>query len=53
MGKDLVCIHIKNGNTPFTPNIFAFYSTKNAKEGFQTTACDGTGLYQHMSEELQ
>lgn len=52
-GKDPVGLHIENGNTPFPPNIVAFYSSKSAKEGSQTTVCDGAELFQHMPEKLQ
>jgi hypothetical protein len=52
-GKEPVGLHIENGNTPFPPNIVAFYSAKSAKEGSQTTLCDGVELFQNMSAELQ
>jgi alpha-ketoglutarate-dependent taurine dioxygenase len=52
-GKMPVGLHIENGNTPFPPNIVAFYSAKSAKVGSQTTICDGAELYQHMSEQLK
>jgi alpha-ketoglutarate-dependent taurine dioxygenase len=52
-GKDPVGLHIENGNTPFPPNLVAFYSAKSAIEGSQTTLCDGAELFQNMSAELQ
>jgi alpha-ketoglutarate-dependent taurine dioxygenase len=52
-GKASVGLHIENGNTPFPPNIVAFYSAKSAKKGSQTTVCDGAELYQNMPIELQ
>jgi hypothetical protein len=45
-----VGLHIENGNTPFPPNLVALYS---AKQGPQTTLCDGAELFQNMSKELQ
>jgi hypothetical protein len=41
------------GNTPFPLNIVAFHSSKSAKEGSQTTICDGVVLFENMSKELQ
>lgn len=52
-GKDPVGLHIENGNTPFPPNVVAFYSEKSAKEGSQTTVCDGAELFKNMPNELQ
>jgi alpha-ketoglutarate-dependent taurine dioxygenase len=52
-GKDPVGLHIENGNTPFPPNLVAFYSAKSAKQGSQTTVCDGAELFHNMSAELQ
>ncbi|MBA6295039.1 TauD/TfdA family dioxygenase [Colwellia sp. MB02u-9] len=52
-GIDAVGLHIENGNTPFPPNLVAFYSEKSAKQGSQTTLCDGAELYQNMSAQLQ
>ncbi|MFT7006180.1 MAG: alpha-ketoglutarate-dependent taurine dioxygenase [Colwellia sp.] len=52
-GKDPVGLHIENGNTPFPPNLVAFYSKKSAKEGSQTTVCDGAELFKNMPDELQ
>jgi alpha-ketoglutarate-dependent taurine dioxygenase len=52
-GKGSVGLHIENGNTPFPPNIVAFYSAKSAKKGSQTTVCDGAALYQNMPIALQ
>jgi hypothetical protein len=49
-GKDADGLHIENGNTPFPPNVVAFYSAKSAKEGSQTTLCDGAKLFQNMPE---
>jgi alpha-ketoglutarate-dependent taurine dioxygenase len=52
-GKEAVGLHIENGNTPFPPNLVAFYSAKSAKTGSQTTICDGVELFQNMPIELQ
>jgi alpha-ketoglutarate-dependent taurine dioxygenase len=52
-GKDPVGLHIENGNTPFPPNLVAFYSAKSAKQGSQTTLCDGAMLYKNMPENMQ
>jgi alpha-ketoglutarate-dependent taurine dioxygenase len=52
-GKEAVGLHIENGNTPFPPNLVAFYSAKSAKAGSQTTICDGVELFQNMPFELQ
>jgi hypothetical protein len=41
------------GNAPFPLNIVALHSTKGAKEGAQTTICDGVVLFANMSKELQ
>ena len=40
-GLGPIGLHIENGNTPICPDIVAFYSTKAAFEGSQTTICDG------------
>jgi alpha-ketoglutarate-dependent taurine dioxygenase len=52
-GVDPVGLHIENGNTPFPPNLVAFYSAKSAKKGSQTTLCDGVELFQNMPVKLQ
>ena len=52
-GNEPVGLHIENGNTPFPPNLVAFYSEKSAKKGSQTTLCDGLELFQNMSAQLQ
>ncbi|MFB1037033.1 MAG: TauD/TfdA family dioxygenase [Sinobacterium sp.] len=52
-GKDPVGLHIENGNTPFPPNLVAFYSAKSAKQGSQTTVCDGAELFINMPKELR
>lgn len=52
-GTDAVGLHIENGNTPFPPELVAFYSRKSAKTGSQTTLCDGSQVFNAMSAELQ
>ena len=52
-GTLAVGLHIENGNTPFPPELVAFYSQKSALSGSQTTICDGVALYQSLPEQLQ
>ncbi|WP_296645031.1 TauD/TfdA family dioxygenase [Roseinatronobacter sp.] len=44
-GLGPIGLHIENGNTPVCPDIVAFYSTKAAFEGSQTTICDGRRVF--------
>jgi hypothetical protein len=43
-------LHIENGNTPICPDIVAFYSTRAAFEGSQTTICDGRDVFTAFSD---
>jgi len=52
-GIGAVGLHIENGNTPFPPDLVAFYSRKSAQTGSQTTLCDGEQLYAAMPERLK
>jgi len=52
-GIEAIGLHIENGNTPFPPDLVAFYSRKSAKTGSQTTLCDGTQLYDAMPERIK
>lgn len=52
-GTDAVGLHIENGNTPFPPKLVGFYSAKSAKEGSQTTVCDGVELLDSLPERLK
>ena len=52
-GVGAIGLHIENGNTPFPPDVVAFYSRKSAKVGSQTTLCDGADIYNGLSEILQ
>jgi len=45
-GLGPIGLHIENGNTPVCPDIVAFYSTKAAFEGSQTTICDGRRMFE-------
>lgn len=49
-GLGPIGLHIENGNTPVCPDIVAFYSTKAAFEGSQTTICDGRRVFEAFSE---
>ena len=44
-GTDAVGLHTENGNTPFPPDVVAFYSKKSASHGSQTTICDGHQVF--------
>lgn len=52
-GTDAVGLHIENGNTPFPPDVVAFYSKKSAAYGSQTTLCDGHQIFNKLSSELR
>ncbi len=52
-GIGAIGLHIENGNTPFPPDVVAFYSRKSAKVGSQTTLCDGADIYNGLSEILK
>jgi hypothetical protein len=48
-GLGPIGLHIENGNTPVCPDVVAFYSTKAAFEGSQTTICDGRHVFETLS----
>ncbi|MEB8385614.1 TauD/TfdA family dioxygenase [Rhodobacteraceae bacterium KMM 6894] len=50
-GLGPIGLHIENGNTPVCPDIVAFYSTKAAFEGSQTTICDGRRVVDALSAD--
>lgn len=52
-GLGPIGLHIENGNTPVCPDIVAFYSTKAAFEGSQTTICDGRLVFDAFSDALK
>lgn len=49
-GLGPIGLHIENGNTPVCPDIVAFYSTRAAFEGSQTTICDGRHVFEAFSK---
>lgn len=49
-GLGPIGLHIENGNTPVCPDVVAFYSTKAAFEGSQTTICDGRRVFEAFSD---
>tara|TARA_B110000971_G_scaffold106237_1_gene108932 strand:- start:208 stop:1068 length:861 start_codon:yes stop_codon:yes gene_type:complete len=49
-GLGPIGLHIENGNTPVCPDVVAFYSTKAAFEGSQTTICDGRRVFEALSD---
>lgn len=52
-GTAAIGLHIENGNTPFPPDLVGFYSKKSANNGSQTTVCDGSAVFQALSDELK
>ncbi|SFR48661.1 TauD/TfdA family dioxygenase [Litoreibacter janthinus] len=52
-GLGPIGLHIENGNTPVCPDVVAFYSTKAAFEGSQTTICDGRKLLEEFTDDQQ
>ncbi len=51
-GTQAIGLHIENGNTPFPPDLVAFYSRKSARVGSQTTLCDGQQIFNKMPSHL-
>lgn len=49
-GLGPIGLHIENGNTPVCPDIVAFYCTRAAFEGSQTTICDGRRVFDAFSD---
>ena len=47
-GLGPIGLHIENGNTPICPDIVAFYCTRAAFEGSQTTICDGRAVFERF-----
>ncbi len=52
-GLGPIGLHIENGNTPVCPDVVAFYSTKAAFEGSQTTICDGRKMFEAFDGALK
>jgi alpha-ketoglutarate-dependent taurine dioxygenase len=48
-GFDAVGLHCENGNNPFLPHLCWFFCEKAAKEGSQTTVCDGFSVWDALS----
>ncbi len=48
-GFDAVGLHCENGNSPFLPDLCWFYCEKAAREGSQTTVCDGYRVWDALS----
>ncbi|MBU2711957.1 TauD/TfdA family dioxygenase [Zooshikella harenae] len=46
-------LHMENGNLPFSPELQWFYCGKAAKEGSETTFCDGLTVWQKLSPMTQ
>lgn len=49
-GLGPIGLHIENGNTPVCPDIVAFYCTRAAFEGSQTTICDGREVFARFDD---
>ncbi|MBS9716837.1 TauD/TfdA family dioxygenase [Pseudohalocynthiibacter aestuariivivens] len=49
-GLGPIGLHIENGNTPVCPDVVAFYCTKAAFEGSQTTICDGREVFKKFDD---
>lgn len=49
-GLGPIGLHIENGNTPVCPDVVAFYCTRAAFEGSQTTICDGREVFQKFDD---
>lgn len=52
-GFDEVGLHTENGNSPFRSHLAWFFCEKAAKEGSQTTVCDGYRVWDAFSEEAR
>jgi hypothetical protein len=52
-GLGPIGLHIENGNTPICPDIVAFFCTKAAFEGSQTTICDGRRIFEAFDDDLK
>jgi alpha-ketoglutarate-dependent taurine dioxygenase len=48
-GIDAVGLHCENGNSPFWPDVCWFYCETAARQGSQTTVCDGVGVFNELS----
>jgi len=52
-GLGPIGLHIENGNTPICPDIVAFFCTRAAFEGSQTTICDGRRVFEAFNDDLK
>ncbi len=52
-GLGPIGLHIENGNTPICPDIVAFFCSKAAFEGSQTTICDGRRVFEAFDSRLK
>jgi long-subunit acyl-CoA synthetase (AMP-forming)/alpha-ketoglutarate-dependent taurine dioxygenase len=50
-GFQPVGLHLENGNSPFRPDLTWFFCQKAAREGSQTTVCDGYRVWDGLSAE--
>jgi len=48
-GYDAIGLHCENGNNPFLPHLCWFFCEKAAKEGSQTTVCDGFPVWDALA----
>ncbi|MGW2746029.1 TauD/TfdA family dioxygenase [Streptomyces sp. NPDC001450] len=52
-GTGPIGLHTENGNNPFRSHLAWFFSEKAAKEGSQTTVCDGYRVWDALSDEAR
>ncbi|MEO6602234.1 MAG: TauD/TfdA family dioxygenase [Polyangiaceae bacterium] len=49
-GTDAMGLHLENGNSPFRPDLVWFYCERAARQGSQTTVCDGCRVWERMTD---
>jgi len=49
-GTDAMGLHLENGNSPFRPELVWFYCARAARQGSQTTVCDGCRVWERMTD---
>jgi alpha-ketoglutarate-dependent taurine dioxygenase len=52
-GFQPVGLHLENGNSPFRPDLTWFFCQKAAREGSQTTVCDGYRVWESLSDSAR
>ncbi|MFE7194525.1 TauD/TfdA family dioxygenase [Kitasatospora sp. NPDC057541] len=52
-GTGPIGLHTENGNNPFRSHLAWFFSEKAAREGSQTTVCDGHRVWEALSDEAR